>query len=339
MEIIMPCAGLSTRFPNMRPKYLLTDYSGKMMIESAIKNFLGKHKIIITILRAHDEKYKASQKLKDAFGDKVSIVVLGQPTAGPADTVYQTLMTGAVNMNSPILIKDCDGFYDADLVEGNAIYVSKLSENPDIRNAPAKSYTITNEQNIISSVVEKKIVSDSFCVGGYQFSSAANFAHAYTMLTKTWKSEIFVSNIIDYMISTGSVFVEQNTRNFIDVGTADDWFKFNDKPTYFCDIDGTIIKNQIDYYDVCEPIIENIDKLLEKMNEGCKIIFCTARNKKYELMTRSLLHTLGFTDCELIMEVHHSKRILINDYAQSNPYPTAVAVNIPRDSDQLKDLI
>ena len=339
MEIIMPCAGLSTRFPNMRPKYLLTDYSGKMMIESAIKNFLGKHKIIITILRDHDEKYKASQKLKDAFGDKVNIVVLGQPTAGPADTVYQTLMTGVVNMNSPILIKDCDGFYDADLVEGNAIYVSKLSENPDIRNAPAKSYTITNEQNIISSVVEKKIVSDSFCVGGYQFGSAATFAHAYRMLTTTWKSEIFVSNIFDYMISTGSVFVEQNTRNFIDVGTADDWFKYNDKPTYFCDIDGTIIKNQIDYYDTCEPIIENIDKLLEKMNEGCKIIFCTARNKKYERMTRSLLHTLGFSDCELIMEVHHSKRILINDYAQSNPYPTAVAVNIPRDSDLLKDLI
>ena len=38
MEIILPCAGLSSRFPNLRPKYLLTDYSGKMMIEGAIKN-------------------------------------------------------------------------------------------------------------------------------------------------------------------------------------------------------------------------------------------------------------------------------------------------------------
>jgi hypothetical protein len=75
------------------------------------------------------------------------------------------------------------------------------------------------------------------------------------------------------------------------------------------------------------------------MNQGCKIIFCTARNKKYELITRSLLNTLGFGDCDLIMEVHHTKRVLINDYAKTNPYPTAVAVNIPRDSDQLKDLI
>jgi 2-C-methyl-D-erythritol 4-phosphate cytidylyltransferase len=36
MEIIIPAAGLSTRFPNMRPKYTLTDYTGKMMIEKSI---------------------------------------------------------------------------------------------------------------------------------------------------------------------------------------------------------------------------------------------------------------------------------------------------------------
>ena len=140
----MPCAGLSTRFPNMRPKYLLTDYSGKMMIESAIKNFIGKHKITITILKLHDEIYNASQKLKSAFGDAVNILILEKPTLGPADTVYQTLLSGLVNLNSPILIKDCDGFYDTDLLQGNVVYVSKLSENLDIRNSSAKSYTISN---------------------------------------------------------------------------------------------------------------------------------------------------------------------------------------------------
>jgi hypothetical protein len=48
---------------------------------------------------------------------------------------------------------------------------------------------------------------------------------------------------------------------------------------------------------------------------------------------------LGFGDCDLIMEVHHSKRVVINDYANSNPYPTAIAVNIARDSDNLGDFI
>ena len=39
MEIIVPAAGLSTRFPNMRPKYTLTDFTGKMMFEKAIAPF------------------------------------------------------------------------------------------------------------------------------------------------------------------------------------------------------------------------------------------------------------------------------------------------------------
>ena len=155
----MPCAGLSTRFPNLRPKYLLTDYNGKLMIENAAKNFIDKYRVTVVILEEHDKKFNARQKLNDAFGYKIDIIILDKPTTGPADTVYQAIKRGRINTNSPILIKDCDGFYDADIVDGNAIYVSKLSKNPDIRNAPAKSYTITNEQNIITTVVEKQIVS------------------------------------------------------------------------------------------------------------------------------------------------------------------------------------
>jgi hypothetical protein len=52
-----------------------------------------------------------------------------------------------------------------------------------------------------------------------------------------------------------------------------------------------------------------------------------------------MLDELGFGSCSLIMGIHHSKRVLINDYANSNPYPTALAINIKRDSEDLGDLI
>ena len=334
----MPCAGLSTRFPNLRPKYLLTDYNGKLMIENAAKNFIDKYRVTVVILEEHDKKFNARQKLNDAFGYKIDIIILDKPTTGPADTVYQAIKRGRINTNSPILIKDCDGFYDADIVDGNAIYVSKLSKNPDIRNAPAKSYTITNEQNIITTVVEKQIVSNSFCVGGYQFASAKDYIEAFETLKDKVTTEIFVSNIIDYMIAEGKVFIESEVDNFVDVGTAEDWFKYNDKPTYFCDIDGTIIKNG-DYDKPHEPLYDNVAKLQSELNRGCQIIFVTARPKKYEHITRLLLDSLGFKDCQLIMAVHHSKRVLINDFAPSNPYPSAVSVNIPRDCDELKDYL
>jgi dTDP-glucose pyrophosphorylase len=341
MEIIMPCAGLSTRFPNLRPKYLLTDYSGKLMIENAAKHFIGKHNITIAILKQHNEMFNAENKLRDAFGDKVNIVVLDEPTSGPADTVYQTIMKAKYFFTSvsPMLIKDCDGFYDTDLIDGNAIYVSKLSKNPDIRNAPAKSYTITNEQGIITSVVEKQIVSDSFCVGGYQFASIGEFVDTFDKLKGSSTSEIFVSNIIDYMISNGRVFTEKEVENFIDVGTADDWFKFNNKPTYFCDIDGTIIKSKDFHDDLYEPIQGNVNALLKEQARGCKLMFVTARKKKYEDYTNKILTEMGFVNYVLVMEVNHSRRVLINDYANSNPFPSAVAINLKRDSDNLGDMI
>ena len=68
-------------------------------------------------------------------------------------------------------------------------------------------------------------------------------------------------------------------------------------------------------------------------------MFCTARAKKYKDLTKDMLEQLGFKNFELIMEVHHSKRVLINDYANSNPYPTALALNIKRDDDNLSELI
>jgi hypothetical protein len=341
MEIIMPCAGLSTRFPNMRPKYLLSDYNNRLMIENAAKNFIGKYNVTIAILKQHNEMFNAENKLREAFGDKVNIVVLDKPTSGPADTVYQAIMNSEYFFSSvsPMLIKDCDGFYDSDLVDGNAIYVSKLSKNPDIRNAPAKSYTITNEQGIITSVVEKQIVSNSFCVGGYQFASIGEYVDTFEKLKDNATSEIFVSNIIDYMISNGAVFNEKEVENFIDVGTADDWFKFNNKPTYFCDIDGTIVKTKDFHDDPYEPIQKNVDALLKEQARGCKLVFVTARKKKYEEYTNKILTEMGFVNYVLVMETNHSRRVLINDYANSNPFPSAVALNLKRDSDNLGDMI
>ena len=338
MEVIIPCAGASSRFPNMRPKYLLTDYAGRLMVQNAAENYIDKYRVTIVILKEHDERYQARKKLEEAFGNKVDIVVLDKPTSGPAETVYLAIQRGRINLSNSLLVKDCDGFYKTEQKDGNIIYIAKLSDHPKIRTAGAKSYTLTNDQGIINSVVEKKIVSDHFCVGGYQFETAQSFVDAFEQLTDR-TNEIFVSNIVDYMISTGTLFFESEVKNFIDVGVADDWFDYNNKPTYFCDIDGTLIKSKWDYYEEVEPLWDNVTALLKEKNRGCKIIFTTSRPEKFRKLTENILDDLGFIDCQLIMGVHHSKRILINDYANSNPYPTAVAVNIKRDSEDLGDML
>ena len=199
MEIIVPAAGLSSRFPNMRPKYSLVDYSGKLMLESAIEPFLGKHNITIGILKEHDEKYKITELLHHELGNKIRIVVLEKQTSGPADTVYQIIKKSNIDLNSEILIKDCDSFFNHEYARGNYICVSRFSDNNLIRTPASKSYITTNEQGIVQNIVEKKVISDKFCVGGYKFESADLYCNAFEQLSKS-NEEIYVSNIIQYCL-------------------------------------------------------------------------------------------------------------------------------------------
>lgn len=336
MEIIVPAAGLSSRFPNMRPKYTLTDYSGKIMLESAIKPFIGKYNITIGILKEHDEKYNVVDLLKHELKDYISIVVLDEQTAGPADTVYQIIKKAKIDLNQEILIKDCDSFFDHEYARGNYICISRFNDNQLIRTPAAKSYITVNEQGIVQNIVEKKVISDKFCVGGYKFESAHLYCEAFEQLSKN-NEEIYVSNIIQYCLFNKKLFIENVVSNYIDVGTAEEWFNYNDKSVIFCDIDGTIIKAQSksDYRLPAVPLIKNIDCIKKLIDEKNQIIFVTARPESARVETQNMLNYIGLNGHQLIMGLQNCKRLLINDFNAANPYPRAIAINIPRDSDIL----
>lgn len=340
MDVIVPCAGLSSRFPGMRPKYLLIDFSKKLMVERALVKTPGKKHIVL--LREHVNLYDAEAIIRDCFGDVVNIIILETPTQGPAETVYQALMR--LNLSGPFMVRDCDSFFDMRTVDGNAVHTSTLSENLNLAGAAALSYVIQNDQGTITNIVEKQVVSDTFCVGAYQFASADEYKTAYTSL-KTFGKELFISNIISYMISQGQIFNTAPVKNYVNVGTLKEWLAFNDRPTIVCDIDGVVCYSQSSLgsnsYDRKQytPIQKNVDTLHKYMSRECKIVFMTARPYEFKNVTRKMLNELGFGECELIMDINHAKRIIINDFAGSNPYPSCEAVNLERNSDKLNLLL
>ena len=126
MEIIVPAAGLSTRFPEMKPKYLLYDYKGELMIHNAIKPYLNKNVIHIGILKEHNELYNAEEVLNYELGNGVNVYILDNPTKGPADTVYQILKMMNIN-DASILIKDCDSFFDHEVGFGNYVCTTNIA--------------------------------------------------------------------------------------------------------------------------------------------------------------------------------------------------------------------
>jgi hypothetical protein len=340
MEIIMPAAGLSTRFPNMRPKYILADFQGKYMFERSLESFIGKHNITLGILKEHNDQYNTAEYIKNEYGDSIQVVILESRTTRPADTVYQILKQAELTTEE-FLIKDCDSFFDHDYQEGNYVCVSNIRDHEILKRLASKSFIVANDQGIITSIIEKQVVSDKFCVGGYKFESADMFLAAFEKLKDANIKEIFVSHIIEECLNDGAIFKESAVTNYVDVGTAEEWFEYNDKAVLFCDIDGTIINAQsrLEVGTTPIPLEKNIKRIKELIANGSQVIFTTARSSKSHAITEDMLTDLGFVDFKLISGLPNTKRVLINDYNAANPWPRAVAVNIKRDQDNLSDFI
>lgn len=338
MEVIVPAAGQSSRYSAGKPKYLLYDYKGRLALDNVIRPYYDRgYLITVVILHEHDIKFRARDHIMNAFPSGVRIVVLDDPTSGPAETVYRGL-----GMNDgPFLVKDCDNFFEhAPILWGtNVVYAASLDDLETVSRPASKSYLVHNDENIITSIVEKRVVSDVFSCGAYLFSSKNEYKKAYEEFTKIASGEeVFVSHIINHMIHKNTVFSVEKVYNLVDLGTQKEWDKWNNRPTIFCDIDGTLVwsKDRLSYDTPPEVHVETYRFILNKIEEGCQIVFTTARPESARTVTRNMLDELGFDGCQLIMGLHNSKRVLINDYnTTTNKYPTAIAYNVFRDSDEL----
>ena len=70
MKLLLPVGGKSTRFPDLRPKWLLTMPNGQLMIEKALKGIDTEFidEIIVIMLKDH-QKYIKVESLKNTLKD------------------------------------------------------------------------------------------------------------------------------------------------------------------------------------------------------------------------------------------------------------------------------
>ena len=300
--------------------------------------------IYFICLQQHEDKYQFMKgcvsELDDAgLREKSNIVLLPEQTDSQSETVY-TFLSG-YDLDGFVFIKDSDGFYRCDVEERNQVAYFDLNDMDDI-NARTKSYVDLDVNDVVTNIVEKKVISSTFSSGGYGFADAKEFCKTFEKL-QDMDGECYISHIIFEMMLSGSTFYGTKTTDFKDWGTLDAWNKYKSQyKCLFVDIDGTLITNSSHHFPPYvgsgEPIENNIDFLAELHEQGkTKIVLTTSRPDKFRQLTIMELQTKGIPFDELVMGLPHCQRVIINDFARSNPYPSCKAINIPRNTDDLME--
>jgi len=339
-NLVIPAAGLSSRFPGMKPKWLLTHPDGSLMIKKVLGSFklANYDRVVITILRDHCQKYNADLMIQQLFGTSVEVCILEQQTKDPAETIAKTIQM--MDLKGFITIKDSDCYVSADYpIDKQFICGLTIDKMDDIVRIHNKSFIIKNDENIITDIIEKKVVSDTVCLGVYCLD-IDNLMSAYDKINSSpvyrHDNEMYISHIVSYLISQNDILHFVEAKQFIDWGTLKEWRKEQKKfRTYFFDIDGVFLKNTGKYgvknwSNTFEPIQENIDTLKELSDSGAQIIFTTARPTEHMGRFKKLLLENKIKYKDIITDCNHSQRVIVNDFAPTNPYPSCDSISIPR---------
>lgn len=315
------------------------------MVVDAIACVTGWNRCIVTILREHVKLLGSCDALVKAFSDRglsIDVCVLDVSTRSQSQTIARTIE--AFGVSGPVFAKDCDNVFCVDVTperdDENFVCVADLTDYDSV-NAKNKSYCVVDDDGFISVVKEKQIVSTKFSVGGYFFSSAQGFVSVADYLDKEFlKDEIYVSHVINRMIGCGHVFRSRKVNGYVDWGTHEDWRKWSRRfATYFIDIDGVILTSSHRRFfsgrSMSAPIVENVAVCNALFDAGNVIVLATARQENEREQTVKQLTAAGVKYHHLVMGCLHGRRVIVNDHAATNDYPSAEAVSIPRGSSDL----
>jgi hypothetical protein len=347
MNLIIPAAGASTRFPNVKPKWLLTHPNGNLMVAEAIRglNLDSFERIHLTILAEHAEKFKILDGIRKQFAqlglaEKLNIIQLDKPTKSQPETVARAIELGKIN--GPICIKDSDNFFRLEVTPRNFVSVVDLNHVGFV-NPGNKSYVAVNENNLVTNIAEKQVISHFFCCGAYGFESAEEYLKYFHELSHM--DNLYISHLIFQMILENKAFSSQVCTEYSDWGTLKDWNRYKAHfGTLFIDLDGTLVRNSGGYFDPVwgstEAIKENVDIVNRLYRSGkVQVIITTSRREEARETTVEQLRREGIEYHQIVFGMNHGKRIVINDYAPTNPFKSCDALNIARNSNELTEML
>src|SRR6185437_7571758 len=249
--LLLPCAGKSSRYPGVRPKWMLTLPDGQLALARAAASLPpdSYDRIVVAVRAEHEARYQTVELLERVFGASAEVLVLPLDTRGPADTVSEMILGAAVE--GPFVIKDADSFFEpAPLPETGFVALSDIRKNPQMSNVGAKSFAVINENNLVVEMIEKSLASNFVSVGLYGFSDASIYLESFIATKATTDTgELFVSHVMNRAIADGMAVAPMPVEGLIDVGTLEDWRRHvRARGTIVTDVDGVVFQNHSRYF-------------------------------------------------------------------------------------------
>lgn len=227
-NLILPCAGLSTRYPLMKPKYLLPVDNYESMLEFAISQLPMQdiNQIIIGVRSEHYNQYPEIDGVVERIGrlykKTVACNLKSYDTESQLETVKKLIKQYKLEYKQ-VLIKDCDGlFHIPNLPDGrNFVVYGDFRETQDTTRRDKSTLDIKDGK--VSRIAEKDLGTDYFSVGGYGFARGEYVLGEFGSPKKRWG---YASSLIKSMLEVEYDFLAIKATNYVDLGNIDKYHRY-----------------------------------------------------------------------------------------------------------------
>ena len=227
MNVLIPMAGEGSRFAKAGytfPKPLIEIFQ-KPMIQIVVENLGVDANFIFLVRKEHDKKYNISSLLKVISPD-CKIVYVDKLTEGAACTTL--LAKDFIDNNNPLLIANSD-----QLIEWESSKVLYELNNKHLDGGiivfksfhPKWSYAKVDQNDIVTEVAEKVVISENATVGIYFWKNGSDYVkYAQQMIKKNIRvnNEFYVCPVFNQAIQDKKIIKIKKIQKMWGLGTPED---------------------------------------------------------------------------------------------------------------------
>ena len=237
MQLVIPMAGSGSRFTKagyVVPKPLL-DLDGKKMYQRVFENLCSNEVSRIIFITNPTTSFDIKNFKTQNPNFEIHQKTIDYLTDGPARTV--SLVAELLDLDSPLVIANSDQLVaypvptDYQMLrEGYDGIVWCMQDND-----PKWSYVETNNEQLITNVVEKEVISNLATVGIYAYGKARYFFEAFDLMVSnedTVNNEYYVAPTYNYLLGKQRILARDlgEVSNVVfGLGIPEDYEKFMEK--------------------------------------------------------------------------------------------------------------